>query len=980
MTLGRRSVGAMVSVAAGVCLYWPLRSGQFDLNGIAEARAFDLGNLFSQNHMLYRVCAFLLKGSLQILGLHVHSIALMQLMTAFFGAVALGAVYLAIFDLTADWRAASAGTAWLATSFSFWYFSTDISYIVPAASVAAIGLALVVRLRSPILVGAVAALAVLIWQANLFLVPFLALAPVVMGLRDGKRKYGYSLVLLGTCVLILSAAYAVIGVFVRGFSRISEVIVWATDYGGAHLPMWGRMGLERFTTAAHSAGASIFPLESRLGVGELPKAVSSGSPHYGLALTAFLGLCLWPLILMLWRANRKLCRTPFNPDLKANDRRIALWLIAGYLLFIPFIVWWDPGESKWFAVPNIFLAAVIGVLWSRVRWTSADRIVAVAGILTIALSNFSATIRPRRFSEGAGMKIARCVAQHMRPEDIFVSYDWSWDGYLSYLYGRNSISLIGNSSYFKRKEDFLDAINSEVSRVQGNGGNVYAPDLESYSSGYLDWLQSQTGLSRAELARFSSAPSFSCAGLSVRRLALLPGVVPKSAFLPAREVPLEAGSDQIYVAKPPGPSPLLIGYGHLKNYGGQALMIVANALHGSLLSEAVLPALPAIEKGRIYVDDDSHFETAIAIANPSDRKARFLYRFIDDAGHETGKGEFELSPGSQIARFLSQSPFFYRKERKSALNFQSTAPVAVLAMQTAAKNNGEIVFSNSPLSRNKTGSDGMVLLLPQISGGQAYRDELILLNSGWNTLSGTIGERPAVAFRVLPGSFCRMELSEHSGKAHERIVVKPSDESPAAFVVRKFTQDNSVTGQTTIPVAGKGSFFRMYVEHSPGFGRGGAIRTLLVVYNPTERETAVKFQLIGLSDSTRVAAGSVILPGGGQECIDLSKLPAFPQLASGFLGLMEMSANPSTELYATAYRVISAESGDIFNSLPASEAGLQPPIDRFFPHVPVGEGYQVRFLFSKAEERSSKGQLSFFRQDGNPLELLVSRQITPDKR
>jgi len=129
------------------------------------------------------------------------------------------------------------------------------------------------------------------------------------------------------------------------------------------------------------------------------------------------------------------------------------------------------------------------------------------------------------------MQIARCVAEHMNTEDLFISEDWAWDGYLSYLYGHNVINTIGDYTSPNARRTFLDAVDKAVSDVQQKGGNVYVPDLGSYAAWYVNWLQSQTGIHRAELERFSTTPAFSCGGLRVRRLTPLQDARPATAPL-----------------------------------------------------------------------------------------------------------------------------------------------------------------------------------------------------------------------------------------------------------------------------------------------------------------------------------------------------------------------------------------------------------------------------------------------------------------
>lgn len=42
--------------------------------------------------------------------------------------------------------------------------------------------------------------------------------------------------------------------------------------------------------------------------------------------------------------------------------RQLVWIGATYALFLPFIIWWDPYEPKWFVVPNLFLATTIAIV------------------------------------------------------------------------------------------------------------------------------------------------------------------------------------------------------------------------------------------------------------------------------------------------------------------------------------------------------------------------------------------------------------------------------------------------------------------------------------------------------------------------------------------------------------------------------------------------------------------------------------------
>ncbi len=963
MKFTRNGFGATVCVVVGLCLYLPFLSRHYDLNGIAEAQAFDLGVLFSQNHMLYRPLTLLLRNGLHVLGIHMHTIAIMQILAATSGAVALGALYLALSDLTSDRWAASVGTAWLAISFSFWYFSTDVSYVVPSAMFAAVALALLTRLKSPILVGCAAALAILAWQANIFLLPCLAMGPIIVKPRDKKENYRYVFVLVGSCAAVVAVAYLLIAIFAMRQSKMAEIIAWAASYGGGRLPMWGQMALERVHTTFNSAGASIYPLNSRPALGELANANLPQPALWRPAFMAFLGLGIWPLTLMIWRRNGSV-----------KHVQILLWLTIGYFSYLPFLVWWDPSESKWFVVPNLFLAAILGVLWRMAGWTLFDRIVAVLGILAIALSNLG-TIWVRRFTEDPAMRIAQCVAEHMKENDLYIAYDWGWDSYLTYLNNRKVVSIIGESVSHKNRDAFFDAIDSAVAQVQQSGGAVYETDLESYSEGHLTWLQSQTRLTRAELERHDTVSAFTCAGLRVKRLALLPGIVPQTATHPVREVFLRGKSNWVDVLSPANQSPPVVGYGQLEKYSGQAMMKLRVVSHGVDASETVMSAVPAVRSGMVYVENGSGVETAMAITNPSNKRATVSFCFLDDGARKLGCGKLDLSPRSQTARFLSDSPFSHRAPCNAALRFNSTVPVAVLAMRILKQENGGFSVTNLPVASSLKNSTQTALLLPRIEGEQPYREELILLNPGSSKVSGSVavGNQSSEPYHVLPGSFWRNPLKKHSTETSGPLVIMASDGlEPVPFIVRRFMRNDAVIRETSIPAAGKDSFLSTFAEFSASAGRRITTRTLLMVYNPTPAKTDVRLRLTRLRDARMIESTLISLPGGHQETFDLIKLPGLLHSENDFWGMLEVSTSPSIKLYMQVYRVCSNQSGELLLSpVPTSEERLPPTIDHFFPHLPVGEGYAFSFVFWGSEKERTGGVLRFFERKGDSIFLRI---------
>ena len=69
-----------------------------------------------------------------------------------------------------------------------------------------------------------------------------------------------------------------------------------------------------------------------------------------LSLVALVLLCVWSAIKLVRRRAR------------SGD---IVWLGLSYLAYVPFIVWWDPCEPKWFVVPSVFLVVLLAEIWSR---------------------------------------------------------------------------------------------------------------------------------------------------------------------------------------------------------------------------------------------------------------------------------------------------------------------------------------------------------------------------------------------------------------------------------------------------------------------------------------------------------------------------------------------------------------------------------------------------------------------------------------
>jgi hypothetical protein len=480
-------------------LFLPFRAVQYDPNGIDEAQFTESGRLFQKNHMLYRPLGYVAYRAAQTVGFRGNALDVLQVMSAVFGAIGVGLCYLLCHFVGNNRLAALVGAGWLGTSFTYWYFSTDAGY-VGLAGVLVLA-ALLSAVRGWTWTASIAGtLAVLTWQANVFAIPLIATLtrrsappsprrrgtslksfPLLVGERAAERRVR---VAIATSFLVI-LAYVIMALF-QGYYTPSAIVHWVSTYGeGSSLPLWGTWRWHRIPAASVSALRSVVPILLAARPTELTQHVQLGRIAVDIALIAFVVL----LGLAALRANRS-----------------ALVFLAGYFIFLPFIVWWDPYEPKWFLVPNILLAVFLSLSlepWLRPKYL---RLIVVGSVLTIAATNFVTTIRPRHAQLGHDREMAQCVAGKMNNDDIFVSAEWGWSEYLGYLHNRRSVSLIN---------DGVSSVNETIRTVRDHGGNVYMLNPGTYSQEHIDWLKDQVGLTREDLVNFAGAPAFSCYEVSI---------------------------------------------------------------------------------------------------------------------------------------------------------------------------------------------------------------------------------------------------------------------------------------------------------------------------------------------------------------------------------------------------------------------------------------------------------------------------------
>jgi hypothetical protein len=324
-------------------------------------------------------------------------------------------------------------------------------------------------------------------------------------LRDRELSFGNAIPRLLRIGIPLAAvvgvAYIAAGVSVYGLKSVSSLLSWGSNYSGNRLPMWGvwwppSRAIQTLGSAFKSILSVDFWMYPRI-VRHLP----NGELPSWFAVVGFLALA--GLLLAAFRSG--------TTARSIGESRAALWLLILYGAYLPFVMWWESIEPRWFIVPNIFLAALVAVILTR--WTNWNyfRYALPAGVLMLSVWNLGISAGPKHFKRAYPTEIAACVAGQLKAGDLFLATEWNWSDYLHYVHQREVVSFIGEvSAAGSDKKAAMEKIRQIVKERHQQQRQVYITDVASYPPEHMKWLLEQTGLTESDLRTFKGTPSFRC--------------------------------------------------------------------------------------------------------------------------------------------------------------------------------------------------------------------------------------------------------------------------------------------------------------------------------------------------------------------------------------------------------------------------------------------------------------------------------------
>ena len=339
---------------------------------------------------------------------------------------------------------------------------------------------------------------------------------------------------------------------------------------------------------------------------------------------------------------------------------------------------------------------------------------------------------------------------------------------------------------------------------------------------------------------------------------------------------------------------LRVGYGQVETEAGMStpvgLAIFGSRLNGILVSEAGVPASPAVLEGRIFAETGGAVRTGIALANPNDTAATIAFFFTDSNGIDSGHDTFTLGRREQIAKFLDEGPFNGGSAMRGTFTFTADLPVAVIALRGFVNERSEFLMTTLPVAPLAVPTTGTVYF-PHFAAGGGWTTQVILVNLTHALISGNVqfissgsateAAAPATLtladgrsgsafpYAIPPRSATRLRTSNPASPLEVgsvRAVPDTGQPAPSGVSIFAFQKDGTSVSEAGVPASTSGAAFRVYVEASGTPGQPHAVRSGIALTNTSDAPTTVSLELTDLDGTAaglhRAAHHSRIGPRG----------------------------------------------------------------------------------------------------------------------
>lgn len=455
-------------------------------------------------------------------------------------------------------------------------------------------------------------------------------------------------------------------------------------------------------------------------------------------------------------------------------------------------------------------------------------------------------------------------------------------------------------------------------------------------------------------------------------------VVPASVL--PYSIPLNG---EVSVKSTGGAGAVTVGYGSIQPFSGSStpagLAIIGFRQNNVLVSEAGVPATPALSAGRIYAEVNDTVHTGVAMANPNNQAA-FVSFYFTNAGGDLLSGTTAIPANEQIAAFLDQAPFSGGSSINGSFTFNSSIPIAVTAIRSRLNERGESLMTTLPLADLSVPATTSPLIFPHVADGGGWTTQIVLVNAADTPLSGTVqffnqsgAATNTFGYSIPPRGSQRLQSAGTSSSivaGWARVVPAANTASPSGLAIFGYRNAGVTVTEAGVPSVGAATAFRLYAEAFGTLGSAGSIQTGIAVVNTAGAPATVTVELTRLDGTPIGSVGTLSVPANGQTAIFLGQIPGLTPLPIPFQGVARVSS--SSPISVTGLRARYNERLDFLVTTTPGIAETAPPSTApvYFPQVADSGGYTSQFIiFTGATGSGSSGTLQLSSQSGASLNM-----------
>lgn len=435
------------------------RAGFHTFDGIAYIR--DMGKPLSAlvlpHHLIYEPSVLGMLKVWQSLGWTGEADAPAQLLSSLAGAGGLALFYKMAWECSSSRVASILSTLALALSYGYWFYSVEVDIYLPPLFfllltawflTQAVKESANARVSRYYLIGLAHAIAVLIHQAALFVVPAFALGVWLIH-GDSRerilRVVRYGLALMGVVVPV----YLFAGIVIAGQNTPEQFLKWINSYG--NLGTWGVLNAD---TPANTLSGISAAISSEFWTGRV-------------------------LVAVLFVAALALSKQAVH---RGGPFAWALWTWTG--IYAAFFTWWQPDVLKFWVLvlPAPLLLIVMAVDWNMLPIPQRNATLAASSVILLALllTNAPQIWAKRDPLSDPARSVSDALAHVTEPEDLIVLQASGAENYLPLYYQRINVMSTRELWYLlggvTGREEAIAAIKQRAWHALAKGSSVWLED------------------------------------------------------------------------------------------------------------------------------------------------------------------------------------------------------------------------------------------------------------------------------------------------------------------------------------------------------------------------------------------------------------------------------------------------------------------------------------------------------------------------